>query len=292
MPAPSLREYDGYATVRAREVEPPLVSIVTIVLNAATTLERTIASVQAQSFAAIEHVLVDGGSTDGSLDIIRRMARRQDYWLSEKDKGISDAFNKGVALSRGRYILILNADDWLSPDQIARSVEVLQQSGADFVFGDLIFYEGDKPVYRCVGNPDYARVIHRRWPAMGHPTLLAARRCFERAGLFDTAYRNAMDYDWMLRLHRQGLRGVYCPQILGHMTHDGVSNLQFERTIEEVRRIVIAQGRNPALATLEAGFRRLKTQMAQPVKRHGQPVYKLVRRLINPSYRPVSQLGG
>jgi hypothetical protein len=71
------------------------------------------------------------------------------------------------------------------------------------------------------------------------------------------------------------------------MTHDGVSNLQFARTIEEVRRIVVAHGRNPVVAALEAHFRRLKTQIAQPVKRRGEPLYRLVRRTINPSYRPV-----
>ena len=264
-----------------------MVSIVTVALNAARTLERTIASVQAQSFASVEHVLVDGGSTDGTLDIIRRMARPRDYWISEKDRGISDAFNKGVAMARGRHILILNADDWLSPDQITHSMAALQRSGADFVFGDLVFYEGDRPLFRYGGDPDYAKVIGRRWPSVGHPTLLAARSCFERIGLFDSAYRNAMDYDWLLRLHCAGARGVYCPDVVGHMTHDGVSNLQFARTIEEVRRIVVAHGRNPVVAALEAHFRRLKTQIAQPVKRRGEPLYRLVRRTINPSYRPV-----
>jgi GT2 family glycosyltransferase len=288
MSAHSLIEYDSYTTKRGASVgDAPAVSIVTIVLNAAPTLERTIASVQAQSFSSIEHVLVDGGSTDGSLDIIRRMARPQDYWISEKDRGISDAFNKGVALARGRHVLILNADDWLSPDQIARAMAALQSSGADFVFGDLIFYEGERPLFRYGGDPHYANVIRRRWPSVGHPTLLASRGCFERIGLFDPSYRNAMDYDWLLRLHCAGARGVYCPDVVGHMTHDGVSNLQFSRTIEEVRRIVVAHGRNPIVAGLEAGFRHLKTRIAQPIKRRGAPLYRLVRQTINPSYRPV-----
>lgn len=291
MAAPTLAEYDSYATMRRQSLNGampcPDVSIVTVALNAAKTLERTIRSVQAQNFSTIEHVLVDGGSSDGTLDIIRRLARPQDYWISEKDRGISDAFNKGVTLSRGRYVLILNADDWLSCDQIGRSVAALESSGADFVFGDLIFYEGDRPVFRYVGDPHYARAIRRRCPALGHPTVLASRGAFARIGLFDPVYRNAMDYDWLLRLHCAGARGVYCPEVVGHMTHDGVSNLLFRRTIEEVRRIVIAQGRSPLLAGLEAQFRDLKTRLAQPVKRRGRPLYQLVRRTINPSYRPV-----
>jgi hypothetical protein len=118
--------------------------------------------------------------------------------------------------------------------------------------------------------------------------LLAERRCFEKIGLFDPRYRNAMDYDWLLRLHCAGARGFYCPEVLGHMTQDGVSNLQFRRTIEEVRQIVIARGRSPLQAGLEAQFRLCKTAIAQPIKRNGRPLYQFMRRSINPSYKPMS----
>ena len=288
---PQLADYEIY--VKRRDAEQsraaaPLVSIVTITMNAAATLARTIESVHAQGFPALEHILVDGGSGDGTLEIIRTQARPQDYWISEKDKGISDAFNKGVALSRGQYILILNADDWLSPDQIAVSVAALEVSGADFVFGDLVFYQGSTPLFRYQGDPAYAQMIHKRWPSVGHPTLLASRRCFERAGLFDLHYRNAMDYDWLLRVHESGARGFYCPQLSANMTHDGVSNLQFRRTIEEVRQIVIAHGRNPLLAGAEARLRYWKTKLSQPIKRHGAPLYRLIRKSINRSYKPLT----
>jgi len=290
MSPPLLGQYASYAERRSREqpvsTAAPAVSIVTVALNAASTIARTIQSVQAQSFLSIEHVLVDGGSRDGTFDIIKRLARMQDYCISETDRGISDAFNKGVALARGRFVQILNADDWLSPDQIARGIAALERSGADFAFGDLIFYEQGRPVFHYAGDPDYARVIHRRWPSVGHPTMLVARDAFARIGLFDPAYRNAMDYDWLLRLHRAGGRGIYCPQIVGHMTHDGVSNRQFARTIEEVKEIVIAHGRNRLLAGMEARGRRFKTGVAQPMRRHLKPLYRLVRRTINPAYRP------
>ncbi|HUN51924.1 MAG TPA: hypothetical protein VMU42_12435, partial [Candidatus Sulfotelmatobacter sp.] len=121
---------------------------------------------------------------------------------------------------------------------------------------------------------------------ISHPTVLAARECFETIGLFDLAYRNAMDYDWLLRLHRAGRRGVYSAGILGHMTHAGVSNRQFKRTIAEVQAIAIANGRNRLLATVEARVRYLKTAASGPVKRHARPLYQLVRRAINRSYRP------
>jgi glycosyltransferase involved in cell wall biosynthesis len=296
MSAPFLDDYARYAERRAHEQpilpgEVPTVSIVTVALNAAPTIARTIESVQAQSFAAIEHIFIDGGSNDSTLDIVRAHARSQDYWISEKDHGISDAFNKGIALARGRYVKILNADDWLSTDQIERGVAALRSTGADFIFGDLIFYEGEQPVFHYAGDPHYSRAIHRRCPSVGHPTILAERTAFARVGLFDPAYRNAMDYDWLLRLHRAGGRGVYCPDVVGHMTHEGVSNLQFARTIEEVKWIAIAHGRNPLLAGLEARGRHLKTAAAQPIKRWLQPLYRVCRRMINPSYRPISAAG-
>lgn len=287
---------DGYAAYRERRnceqpvlagALPPLVSVVTITLNAAKTVERTIRSVQAQTFQGIEHIVVDGTSTDGTLDIIRRFARPHDFWISESDHGISDAFNKGVAMARGRFIKILNADDWLSEDQIERAIDVLGRGGFDFVFGDLIFYDGDRPIFRSIGDAGYPRVIRRRMPAIGHPSVLAARSCFEKIGLFDTSYQRAMDYDWFLRLELAGAKGGYSSGILGHMTHEGVSNREYRETIGEVRRIVVSHGRNALIAAAEAGFRRVKTATSMPIKRHARPLYDLVRTLINPSYRPI-----
>ena len=290
MSPPVLAQYAQYPGRRAlsqtRLPGAPAVSVLTVSLNAARTIGRTIRSVQGQSFPGIEHIFVDGGSDDGTLEIIRACARPQDYWISEKDRGISDAFNKGVSLARGLFVLILNADDWLSQDQVANAVAALEQSGADFVFGDLIFYEQDRPVFHYSGDPHYARVIHRRWPSVGHPTMLVDVRAFERVGLFDPAYRNAMDYDWLLRLHRAGGRGVHCPGVVAHMTHDGVSNLQFAHTIEEVRQITVAHGRSAVVARIEAHARRFKTAMAQPMKRHLRPLYRLIRGVINPAYKP------
>src|SRR5262245_9902459 len=222
MSPPFLDRYAAYVEQRVREQpagprNPPLVSVVTVALNAATTIERAIRSVQPQSFASIEHVLVDGESSDGTGEIMRRLARAQDYCIAETDRGISDAFNKGIAMARGRFVAVLNADDWLSPNQIALAVEAVEQNACDFVFGDLIFYEGDRPIFRSVGDAQYQRVIRRRMPAVGHPSVLAARACFERIGLFDPAYRRAMDYDWLLRLHLAGARGCYHPAVVGHM---------------------------------------------------------------------------
>jgi glycosyltransferase involved in cell wall biosynthesis len=293
MSPPFLDGYAAYKERRDREQpappgEQPLVSVVTVMLNAADTVERTIRSVHTQSFSDIEHVLVDGGSTDSTLDIVRKLVRPQDCLITEADQGISDAFNKGIALARGRFINILNADDWMSQDQIERAMRALIDGGHDFVFGDVTFYDGDQPIFRSVGDARYQRVIRRRMPTIGHPSMLAARSCFERIGLFDPAYQRAMDYDWLLRLHLAGGCGDYRPEIVGHMTHAGVSNREFRETIDEVRRVAIAHGRSPLVAGAEAHLRRMKTAASLPIKQHARPLYHLVRGLINRSYKPVA----
>jgi hypothetical protein len=157
----------------------PRVTLITVVLNASRTLEQTITSIQSQTFADLEHVVVDGGSDDGTVDLLRARLRPQDFWISEPDLGISDGFNKGVALAAGDLIQFVNGDDWLSPDQVEVAVRGLDATGADFVFGDVIFYRGGQPDFRYVGEPDYAKAIRRRMPTLNHATALVRRDAFE-----------------------------------------------------------------------------------------------------------------
>ena len=291
MVAPVLDDYAHLWKLRFPDgVDPataPRVTLVTICFNAIETIGKTIDSVHAQDFPDLEHVIVDGGSTDGTVELVRSRLRPQDYLLSEKDRGISDALNKGVALAAGRYVQFIHADDWLSPTQISISVDRLEQSGADYVFGDLIFYEGGRPSFNFAGEPDYARAIDGRMPNINHPTVLATKECYEKVGLFDLRYRCAMDYDWFLRVHRAGGRGVHDPAILGHMNHDGVSNTQYLRTIDEVAAIAAAHGRALPLVKAERLFRITKIRTGRLVKGRMAPAYRLARRLLNPAYRPV-----
>ena len=288
--APTLDDYRDHARRRSTASAPPpapKASIVTVTLNARATLTRTIESVQRQTFQDLEHVIVDGASNDGTRDLLAEALRPGDFWISEPDRGISDALNKGVALARGAYVQFIHADDWLSPDQLERAVETLERSRADFVYGDLVFYEQGRPVFSYAGDPHYRRVIARRMPALNHPTVLARMDCFDRIGLFDLRYTCAMDYDWFLRLHLAGGGGVYDARIRAHMNHDGISNRQFHRTIRELRAIAVAHGRNPWLADLEAAFQHAKMAAGRWTKARARPFYDLVRRGINPSFRPL-----
>ena len=275
-------------TPSLREPGPgPTVSLITVVLNGGAAFKRAVHSVFAQSYRPIDYVVIDGGSTDGSLDVIRQHEASLAYWVSEPDRGISDAFNKGIAAAKGDYIGLLNADDWLSPDQIEEAVRALEESGAGFAFGDLLYHAPDgTALHKIQGDRDYTNRIKSLMPALNHPTMLVRRSVFETIGGFDERYKVAMDYDWALRAHLAGYQGVYCSRILGHMTLDGTSDRQFVRGLTEVRTIAVSHGQSPAIAWPLYGFRVLKGMAQRLLHRHAPTrLYRLLRSWSNPDYR-------
>ena len=208
----------------------PLISIVTIVFNGAAYLEDTILSVLALQDEHIEYIIVDGGSTDGTLDIIRRYEDRLDYWRSEPDQGIADAFNQGLALTRGDWIGFINADDWYEETAVLHLRAAVV--GADIVTGAL----------RC----HYAHHV-LRLPArcgrlragmfMNHPCCFVRAEVYLTVGAFDTSFRLAMDYDLLVRASMAGFRLRGLPDILANMRMIGISYRQRKHGRKEVYRI-------------------------------------------------------
>lgn len=237
----------------------PLVSIITVCLNAASTIHRTVESVGAQTYAPIEYIVVDGGSTDGTLDIVRRSAPPGTRILSGPDRGISDAFNKGVAAATGEYVQFINADDALAPNKVARSVELFRRHpDAGFVFGDVLKEHQDGTVERVAGDPHYRRRLRYVMTRVNHPTMMVPRSLFEQVGGFDTAWKVAMDYDWLLRLESRSIHGVYSPEIIVVMGAGGVSDAQRFNAFRECRDISIRHGLPPIPAYAYQGARIMK----------------------------------
>lgn len=268
----------------------PVLSIVTVAFNAVDTLPRTIASIRAQSLSGIEYIVVDGGSTDGTLEVIRSADDLVSAWLSAPDRGISHAFNRGIALARGRYIALLNADDWMSPDQAQRAVKALEATDAGFVFGDLLYVTPDAPDvvdHRIHGDPGYAQSIHRTCPALNHPTVVVRREVYEHVGLFREMFHRAMDYDLLLRFHASGIRGVHVPEIVGYMSLGGASDEGWREGLDEVRRISTAFGRPAATAMATMLYCVVKGASRRMLLRVlPQGLYEALRRRINRQYAP------
>ena len=271
------------------ECARPRVSIITVAFNSAATIERTILSVLAQTFRDVEYIVIDGGSTDGTVDLIRKWSARLSYWHTCKDGGISDAFNLGIAASHGELIGIVNSDDWMSPDQIMLLVAAIDRSGASFAFGRLAHHTQDGTLlYHMDGSSDYADGIKWRMPPINHPTVLSTRRAFDKVGLFDTSRRVAMDYDWHLRAELDGIKGVYEPQALGHMALGGVCEADWRGGLKEVRQIAIKHTREFFMPNLIYLLRLARGNIRLALYRVAPRwLVHALHRLINPKYSPV-----
>lgn len=222
-------------SIKPLNLNPPsgLVSIVTITFNSADTLERAIQSVLGQSYANVEYIIVDGGSADSTVDIIKRHSDRLEYWCSSKDEGIADAFNRGISLCRGNIIGILNSDDWYEPEAISRAATAFSNDPELSVFYGLSrYWDTSKP--RFVVDPNHLRLDTEM--SISHPACFLSADAYRRVGGFDKSYSCAMDYDLILRCYYGGLKFLKCKSVLVNMSLSGVSDKKWVRTLAESAR--------------------------------------------------------
>ena len=231
-----------------------VVSIVTIGYNEYDKIEQTLSSVRHQTYDQIEHIVIDGGSIDGTLDIIHDYADSLAYVESGQDSGISNAFNRGIQQATGELVALLNAGDWYHRNTVETVVEyAAKHSECDVIYGDLMLVNEDgAPIHRraaarCLTPNDFAY----RMPAVPHPTVFARRACYIEE-CFDEGLEYAMDYDWLRRLIQKG-RKFSCVETffpLAYMPIAGKSNNQYDRTITEVYNITRRYGDNHAISYL------------------------------------------
>lgn len=228
----------------------PCISIVTVCLNSAVTLERTLESVKAQTYPDIEHIVIDGGSTDGTVDIISRHSRIA-YWTSEPDRGLYDAMNKGISQAKGDWIHLLNSDDYyVDPGALERIVPHLDESRTNYFRMLLGKADGS------VENYDFP---YRKWKLyvsayLPHPAMVISRQQYLEVGLYDLRYSIASDHQLTMRMvNRYG--GKFVPEALVVMTHGGVSARNMLTALEETRDISVEFGMPRILAN---GLYRLK----------------------------------
>lgn len=211
-----------------------LISIITATYNASTTLRACLDCVKKQN-VAVEHIIIDGGSTDSTLSIIEEYRDSLAHIISEPDKGIYDAMNKGIALAKGDIIGILNADDFYpSRDVLEKVIQCFENPLVDACYGDLLYIDEK--------NSD---VLVRNWRSGSfdpgkfywgwmppHPTFFARRSIYEKYGVFNLDLGSAADYEIMLRfLVKNKINAAYIPEVLVKMRTGGVSNASLQNRL-------------------------------------------------------------
>jgi len=204
------------------------VSIITICLNAAATIKDTIESVLAQDHPDIEYLVIDGASSDGTLEIVRSYGSRVTRIVSERDRGMYDSMNKGLRLATGDVVGFLHADDMLAgPSIISQVVRVFGGSAAECVYGDIDIVHPDdatRVVRRWRSGPHWPGRLPRGWYPP-HPTLYIRKGVLDEVGPFDERYRIAADMDHMLRLFEvRRARSHHLPVVMVRMRAGGASN--------------------------------------------------------------------
>lgn len=203
----------------------PKVSVITACLNAEKYLERAIKSLWAQTYTNIEHIVIDGGSRDGTLKILDRYKDKIARFVSEPDEGIYDAMNKGIRYSTGDILYFFNSDDrFYDKDVIRKVVDFFNRKKTDFVYGDIVNDHLGNPRFSIGRYPRFVTKRHFLKNTIAHPATFFHRSCFEKTGMFDLRYKIVTDYEWYLRaLYKYRLRCAHVGQIISIFQCSGAS---------------------------------------------------------------------
>ncbi len=210
------------------------ISVITVCLNSAKTIEQTIQSVIGQDDTDFEYIIIDGGSEDGTLDIIEKYRKNITILISELDNGIYDAMNKGITLASGEVIGIINSDDWYEPGALKNVRKCFQKSDADIVYGRLRLIFEDETSY--IQTPSNIEKI-RYEMSIPHPTVFVRKEIYEKYGMFQMEYKIAADYELMLRLYISGVKFIYDDNVFANFRIGGVSDQQRRKCGEETQMI-------------------------------------------------------
>jgi len=203
------------------------VSLITIAYNSAETIEDTIKSIVAQEYSNIEYIIIDGGSTDNTLSIIEKYKESISTIISEPDKGIYDAMNKGVQNATGDLVGILNSDDIYADNKVVSNI-VEAIGNKDSIYADLVYVDRDNTdkVTRYWKSGKYRRGIFKKGWMPPHPTFFIKKSCYDQYGIYNLQLKSAADYELMLRmLHKHNISVAYLPEVITKMRVGGQSNI-------------------------------------------------------------------
>lgn len=194
----------------------PLISIITVVYNGEKYLEQTIQSVLNQTYQNIEYIIIDGGSTDDTINIIKKYEANLAYWVSEPDYGIYHAFNKGIVASKGDIIGIINADDWYELDVVEK---IVQFQDYDIITGNCYNWKKDKKYIKTYKKLNFSRYAM----PINHPATFVKRIVYKEVGLFPLHYKITGDYYFIAKSWKAGRSFYFLDDVLVNFREEGIS---------------------------------------------------------------------
>lgn len=209
------------------------ISVITIVLNDVDHIEKTILSVIHQSNIDLEYIIVDGGSSDGTVEIIRHYEKHLSYWVSEPDNGVSDAFNKGLFHASEDIIGLVNSGDFLENDALHKVADTFHHGDAEVVYGNVQYWNGTVREYSYKAD----HTLLAKFMSINHPAVFVKNEIYQKYGMFDQQYRVAMDYELMLRFYIKGARFKYIDVVLSNMALGGLSDVNWRQAYREAYEI-------------------------------------------------------
>jgi len=243
------------------------VTLITATYNSEANLQSCLESVAQQRYKNIEHLIIDGASTDGTLDIVKKQAQKHPNlrYHSEADKGIYDALNKGVQRASGAIIGLVHSDDVLAnPDTVGHVVDSFKAHGVDGVYGDLKYVSAenlDHTIRYWKSTSFHPKKLRQGWMPP-HPTLFLKKEVYERYGSFNTKLKIAADYDFILRIFSDAsLQWAYLPELISIMRVGGESNKSFANILlksrEDYQALQSNQIRHPLAVLLQKNLRKI-----------------------------------
>lgn len=226
----------------------PKISIITITYNSEKTLEKTIQSVVNQGYSNLEYLIIDGGSTDHTLDIVEKYKGKISFVISEPDKGISDAFNKGIKYATGEIIGLINSDDLLLPNAINALAKEYDESVDVYRGNTIIWNSQTDSKYRAVPTMDFS--VYKLNPIVCHQSTFVTKRAYEKYGAYKVDYKFMMDADILIRLYQQKVNMKYINADLAVSTAGGVTDTSsYKKKLPEKYDCIISNGGNKLIAT-------------------------------------------
>lgn len=243
------------------------ISIITITYNSEATLEDTIKSVISQGYSDLEYIIVDGLSQDGTMDIVQKYQNNIQVVISEKDKGISDAFNKGINAATGDIIGIINSDDMLTPNALNKLAEQID-ADTDVAYGKAYRLYSDGSVRDYL--PRDLKIFTYKMPLV-HPATFVRKSAYEKHGVFNVDYHYCMDRAVLYKMYQGGAKFQYIDEYLAYYRMGGMSeNHYWDGTLKEGEKISVDFGMNPVKARLITWYKKIRyivVVIAQKIRR-------------------------